>query len=155
MSQKLSSKINLLFQFLVTPVVLFHIYIYYAQMNMIELDMIGMVIQSVYAIASISVTLIVCLIPGLPLRYNPDISRWWKQRQYLSLAGIILAIIMFFLAFQFQCATTVKYTLDDPIIHKETPNTDLSIIAWFLLSFFMLHFYPLTFLEWVRNKNRN
>ena len=86
----------------------------------------------------IPVTLVICLLMGLPIRFNTKINAWWVSHQIVPLAGIIVGFILLFLCWlpnfevverHYDTATT-------------TTNNYLAIPGWFLTSFCLLHFYP-------------
>ncbi|TCZ68405.1 hypothetical protein [Flaviaesturariibacter aridisoli] len=124
----------------------------YATRCYIELDLIGMVFQSLYALVLIGITILCCAIVGLPLRLVPKIANWWKGRQVIPLCGIGVAALLLWLSI--LPGFSVKAWVEEYGEHfqAQIPNFKLFASGWVLLAFCMIHLYPKEVLETIRRK---
>lgn len=142
MTDRRASLFTYLSQLLSTAVVLFVLYIEYARLSLIDLDMIGMMVQGVIAAVVISFTLAVCSLLGLPLRLVPRIVQWWRKRQYIVVIGVITSLLVFWLSFTSPMRENAEIESAGTLVQTQLPNRNLVAIGWFLLTFCLLHFYP-------------
>jgi len=147
MTRRRTSLFIYLFQLLSTAAVLFVLYIEYARLSLIELDMIGMTFQGIIATILILFTLAVCSILGLPLRLVPRFAQWWKARQYLVVIGLLTSLFVFWLSFTPSLRESAEVTSEGALVQIQLPNQNLVTIGWFMLAFCLLHFYPGSLLE--------
>jgi hypothetical protein len=91
------------------------------------------------ALVIISVTIVLCLLAGLPIRFNAKINAWWIHHQRVCLAGIICGFILLYLCWlpNFEVVTIAGYDT-----RTVTTNNYLAIPGWFLTAFCFLHLYP-------------
>jgi hypothetical protein len=102
--------------------------------------------QPIRALIIILVTIIICLLVGLPTRFNTKINNWWVHHQPVSIAGIMSGLILLFLSSLKNLQEVESY--GDIVMVKTNPF--LSITGWFLTAFCLLHLYPsVVFRIWV------
>lgn len=84
------------------------------------------------------------------------IAKWWKDRQYVPVAGVFFAFLFLIMSFLPVFATLQQVQLDEEVVERSMLNSTLETIGWFLLAFCMLHFYPLllidSILDWFRRR---
>ena len=90
------------------------------------------------ALALISITIVICLLAGLPIRFNTKINTWWVRHPLVPFAGIIAGFILLFLCW-LPDLKVVRTYYDT---RTTTTNNYLALPGWFLLSFCLLHLYP-------------
>lgn len=80
---------------------------------------------------------------GLPLRLNSKLRIWWKRHFYLAVFFIFIGFVAFILAFMPFFVEQRSYEDDElSILYIKVPNGILTLIAWVLISFGILHVYP-------------
>ena len=89
-----------------------------------------------------SITIIVCLIIGLPIRLNNKINNWWINNSYISIVGILIGLAFLIFSILPQYKETVNICKGETLAVKQIPNKILSYIGWILTSFSILHTYP-------------
>lgn len=140
---------SLLFQLFVTFATLFMIYIIYALLDVDEADLvnaIGFVIfQPLFGFILTAATIAICFIVGLPIRLKLPVREWWLARPLLPLVGTVIGLLFLLLAFTPNLTETKNIIINGETIKKEVPNAVVSITGWFLVAFFLLHFYPQPF----------
>jgi hypothetical protein len=99
-------------------------------------------IQPIIAIIISSLTIFVCFIVGIPIRFHKKLNIWWKKNYYLSIIGIIIGLIFLGLALLPSFSETVNYDLDGVPTIKQIPNSIFTYIGWLLTAFSILHTYP-------------
>lgn len=155
---KVSSAISILFQFILTSIVLFAIYMVYALLDIPEIDMIAgigfLIFQPILGFILTFLTIIACLIVGLPIRLVRKVRDLWLSKPLLPIAGAAIGILLLFLSFDNNFTELKEVTLDYGTVDKEVPNTKLALIGWFLTAFSLFHFYPQSLLRVIRNKRR-
>lgn len=105
--------------------------------------LVGLIVfQPVVAIMLSTLTIIVCLIVGLPIRLNHKLNYWWTTNFYIAIIGIVCGLCLLMLALLPSFSETVTYELDGVPTLKQIPHSTLSYIGWLLTSFSMLHTYP-------------
>ena len=133
-------KILFLFlQIIITFVVLFVIYMFFALMdNDFGFDgLFGLItIQPMLAVFFSVLTIIICLIIGLPIRLIKNINYWISKHWYISIICIFIGIVLLFCSFLLK----QPYYIEDGII--EIPNAILAGTGWFMTAFSILHFFP-------------
>lgn len=83
------------------------------------------------------ITIAVCLLLGLPIRFIDKVSTWWTKRIWLPILGIIIGPSLLILSFLLKHTTLV-----DQNIQIQTPNPGLAVAGWFILAFALLHLFP-------------
>ncbi len=100
------------------------------------------VFQPIIAIILSGLTILVCLIVGLPIRLKSKLNYWWTTHFYVSIIGAIIGLTFLVLALFPTFRETVTYDLDGVPALKQIPNKLLSVAGWFLTAFSLLHIYP-------------
>ena len=90
-------------------------------------------------------TILVCLLVGLPLMLIPKISKWWDAHSYIAFIGLIIGFLV--IIFSPTFTDTIKIIENETEIIKEIPNETILRIGWFMTAFFLIHFYPIRFIE--------
>lgn len=154
--RKLISLSTILFQLFITFVALFVIYIIFALLDMDEFDMITegafLIFQPIFAIVLSTLTIIACIIVGLPIRLIPSVKSWWSSKPFIIFLGLTIGIILLLLSLNTNFTETQNFTTDGIEKEKEIPNYSPALTGWFLTAFCLLHFYPLTILKWLKCK---
>lgn len=88
------------------------------------------VLGAVLSLATISV----CVVVGLPLRLTA-LGRWWRQRGYLALGGVLAGGGLLGLFLLSGGATEAAATAGSSALV-------LACSGWFLLAFSLLHVFP-------------
>lgn len=116
-------------------------------------NIIGLaVIQPIMGAIICGLTILACLIVGLPIRLVNAINNWWTNHFAISVCGILLGIILIILSALPSFRETVKVVVDGIDRTKEIPNTNLGITGWFVTAFFALHIYPPAFIKALLDK---
>lgn len=103
----------------------------------------GLIIfQPIIAIILSGLTIIVCLIIGLPIRLNSKLNYWWTTNFYIAIIGTVFGLTFLCLALLPTLKETVTYDLDGQSALKQIPNLILCISGWLLTAFSLLHIYP-------------
>jgi len=151
MIRNLLSQFTFFFQLFSSAVVLFSIYMIAALLTNIEFDMVAgiglLIFQPIVACLLILATFFICLLFGLPLRKSKKIAKWWKDRQFIPVAGVFVAFLFLIMSFLPAFTTVQQVQLDEEVAERSMPNGILGSISWFLLAFCMLHFYPLSLID--------
>ncbi len=87
-------------------------------------------------------TIMICLIIGLPIRLGKTINSWWSRNYLISIIGTIVGLTLLIMSFLPSFKETVKTIIENEEITKETPNLILVSIGWFLTAFSTLHIFP-------------
>jgi hypothetical protein len=135
---------TILFQLFKTFFALSVIYLIYALLDMDEFDMITegafLIFQPIFAIILSTLTIVACIIVGLPIRLLPSVRNWRSRRPIIPFIVFAIGLILLLLS------------LNDIEKEKEIPNYSLALTGWFLTAFSLLHFYPMTVLKWLKDK---
>ena len=110
------------------------------------------VIQPVMGAVLCSLTIIACLLVGLPIRLVRTINNWWTNHFAFGLGGIMLGITLLIISATPSFRQTVKATTEGVDQLKVIPNMTLSITGWFVTAFFALHIYPPKFIRTLLDK---
>jgi hypothetical protein len=86
-------------------------------------------------------TIIVCFLVGLPIRFIEKINSFWSK-YYFPILGIALGVVLLFSSFTPSLMETIKTVQDNLEVTKEIPNLKLVIIGWFVTAFSILHTFP-------------
>ena len=155
---RISETISLLFQLLVTFLVLFTIYMVYALLDLLEIDMMAgfgfLLFQPILGFLISVATMVGCLVVGLPIRLIKTIRDFWLSKPLLPLAGVALGFFLLLLSFHGNFTEQKEVTIDIGTIQKEIPNTTLVVTGWLMTAFSLLHVYPQALLRRFRNKKR-
>jgi len=142
---KIIAIVTLGLQLVLTFIVIFCIYMLFALLdNDFGFDgLFGLfIIQPIFGIILSILTIIVCLILGLPIRLNKKINYWWTTNFYISIIGAISGLTLLFLALLPNLNETVTVIINEQETSKQIPNSTLSYVGWFLTAFSLLHIYP-------------
>lgn len=116
-------------------------------------NIIGLAVSQPIMVAIISgLTILACLVVGLPIRLVSTINNWWTNHFAISVYGILLGIIMRILSDNSLFREFVKVTVEGVDQTNEIPNRVLSITGWFVTAFFALHVYPPKFVRTLLDK---
>lgn len=157
--RKTAFTLSLPFQFFVTFATLFFVYIVYALLDVDEADMINgigfMIFQPIFDFIVTTITIVICFVPGLPIRLNAKIRQWWFARPLIPIIGAILGIVLLWFSFNSNLTETKQVILNGETIDKEVPNDTASITGWFLTAFCLLHLYPQSVLLLFRTRRQS
>jgi hypothetical protein len=95
-------------------------------------------------------TIAICLIVGLPIRLSSKIYNWWLANLYIAFIGLTLGFIIILISPNFT--NNIQIVENGVQTYKDFPNETILGIGWFLTAFFLLHFYPIRFIENIINK---
>lgn len=131
-------------QIIATFVVCICIYMLFALLdNNFGIDgLMGLfVFQPLLAIIISILTIFICITFGLPIRLNKKLNQWWTVHFYIAIIGFIIGLIALILSL--LPVFTVTVLVDNELqFYKQTPNTILVSLVWFLTAFSLLHLYP-------------
>ena len=97
-------------------------------------------------------TICICLLAGLPLYIFPKLNAGIRKFPYIAFIGMSGGILMLYLS-QLPAYMEEKIVwADGKEIIKNIVSENLFYSAWFVTAFFMLHFYPIDFLNFVFDK---
>src|ERR1700752_5117915 len=95
--------ISLLFQVVLTFIVLFGIYMVYAFLDVLEIDMMGglgfIIFQPILAFIITSLTILACLVVGLPIRLIKKVRMFWLSWPIIPLIGAVTGLLLMFTAY--------------------------------------------------------
>ncbi len=98
--------------------------------------------QPIIAVVVSGLTILLCLIVGLPIRINEKLNYWWISNFYISILGAMFGLSLLLLAILPQFHETVTATIDGQETLKQIPNLTLILVGWFLTAFSLLHIFP-------------
>lgn len=152
--KKVISIATILFQIFIAFVTLFVIYIIFALLEPTDYDCANavgfLIFQLIFGFFLCSVTIVVCIIVGLPIRLIKEAYNWWSKKPYLIFVGVTIGIILLIVSLNFTKTTNIK--IDGNVRTTQVPNTSLATSGWFLIAFCLLHFYPLTTINWLKTR---
>lgn len=148
---KLCSAITILFQLVLTSIVLLGIYMIYALFDVIEFDLISgigfIIFQPILGLIFTGLTILICLILGLPIRLIKVINQSWKSKQFIPVIGAVVGVLLLLLSF---INTEIKEVIiENETMLKKVPNITIALAGWFLIAFCLLHFYPQSLLKFI------
>lgn len=148
---KLCSAITILFQLVLTSIVLLGIYMIYALFDVIEFDLISgigfIIFQPILGLIFTGLTILICLILGLPIRLIKVINQSWKSKQFIPVIGAVVGVLLLLLSF---INTEIKEVIiENETMLKKVPNITIALTGWFLIAFCLLHFYPQSLLKFI------
>jgi hypothetical protein len=157
LQKKHKTFLTVLFQFGATSIVLFVLYIIFALLdNLGEAgfeNYVGFIIfQPLFGTIITLVTVSVCFIVGIPVRFIPRLKAWWLSKPFIPLFGISVGIILLLLSLNPNLMHSVTTTIGGEEEVKQIPNTELAVTGWLCTGFFLLHFYPFSFIAWIMKK---
>jgi len=133
-------------QVVVTFIVLCSLYMVFAILDS-DFGFDGLVVLFVFmpiiAMIFSGLTILLCLLVGLPVRLNKKIHDWWTRHFYLAIAGAGLGLMLQFLSLFPAFAQTATIDRGDgQPVSKQIPNSIFGLTGWFLTAFSLLHVYP-------------
>jgi hypothetical protein len=139
---KFPNVLILLIQIAITFTVLFSIYIIFAILdNEAGLDgFLGLIINLLFGGILSVLTILICLIAGLPIRLNKTILKFWSNNFYISIILALTGLTLLFLSLMPQFLETV-ITDEEFNISRQIPNMTLQITGWFVAAFSTLHVF--------------
>lgn len=99
-------------------------------------------IQPLIASAVSALTIMTCLVAGLPIRLNSRLNHWWTARFYVPLTGTICGLTLLLLALLPYFRETATAMTDGQESLKQVANPVLLGTGWLLTAFSLLHTYP-------------
>jgi hypothetical protein len=153
--KKIISNITFVFQISATFFFLVAIFMMYSILDNEEADFISVWIllfeNTLWGIIFSVLTIFVCGIIGLPVRYNINLNNWWMKHAYISLIGFVIGFLILMLAFHDSYTGTIDTVFNRDTLIKHTPNIILIIAGWFICAFSILHCYPFAIIKFVSN----
>jgi len=141
---KIIAILTLVFQFALTLIATFCIYMFFALLDS-DFGIDGLfglfIIQPIIGLVLSFLTIIVCLLVGLPIRLNKKLNHWWTRNFYISIIGTVCGLALLFTALLPNFRETVTVIINEQETIKQIPNATLSYIGWFLTAFSLLHIY--------------
>ena len=137
--------LTVVLQFALTLIVTFCIYMFFAFLdNDFGFDgLFGLIFfQPIIGVVVSGLTILLCLIVGLPIRLHKKLNYWWTTNFYISILGAIIGLALLLLAILPQFHETVTATIDGQETLKQIPYPSLTLIGWFLTTFSLLHIFP-------------
>ncbi len=102
------------------------------------------------------VTILVCLIIGLPIRLVKTINSWCSKNYFIFILGTITGLTLLAVSFLPSFKESVKTTIENQETTKEIPNLILVSIGWFLTAFATLQIFPTERIKlWTENTITN
>lgn len=152
--KKIISIATIFFQIILTFIALFIIYIIFALLDMTDYDFpnaVGFLIfQPIFGLLLCAATIASCMFIGLPIRLIQRLYYWWSKKPYIIFFGVTVGFILLIISLIFTEATNIM--IDGENKSKQIPNIKLALAGWFLIAFCLLHFYPLTIINWFKTK---
>lgn len=119
-----------------------------------EFDMINSIIYASYSVTAVPATMLACIIVGLPIRLISKLYTFWMKYPFIAFLGIVAGVCILKLAYQPAFGTQKSILIENTETVMNFKDEDLFYAGWFTLSFFLLHFYPIAFLNFVIDKFR-
>jgi hypothetical protein len=144
--KKLISISTFLFQIFATFIFLIILFMLYSILDNVDADLVNMTvllfINPLWGILFSFLTIVVCGLIGLPIRYKVNLHDWWLKHSYIPLIGFMLGVSLLIIAFHGDLTQDITTTIGDESFKRQGPNTTLTIIGWFICAFSILHCYP-------------
>jgi hypothetical protein len=134
-----------------TFVVLFFAFDYFDPINAldVETDTINMLLFGIYVPIVFSIiTIMICVVIGLPLRLIPSVRNWWLSKPLLPLVILALGILLLFLSINPNFQITGIVDENGRMLVRHYSNVYISLTGWFLTAFILLHLYPAVTVEY-------
>ena len=111
-----------------------------------------LIFQPIFAIILSALTIVACIIVGLPIRLIPSLRNWWSRTPVIFFIGLAIGVVLLLLSLNANFTETKTVSIGDVEKEKEIPNYSLALTGWFMTAFSLLHFYPMTILKWLKDK---
>ena len=95
-------------------------------------------------------TITICLLVGLPIRLIHKLYSWWLTNSYIAFIGLTVGLLI--IIFSSHFTQTIKVIENRVETMKEIPNETVLEVGWFVTAFFLLHIYPIRFIENILTK---
>ena len=142
--QRVLSIVSICFQLITTFLLLFSVYMLLAFLDIDDLSFPGVVgftiFQPLVGLIVTSLTIIICLIIGIPIRLSKRFNQLWSSNAWICIVLFAVGLGMMLLGLVYR--ETVITEIDGAEVEKLIPNITLSISGWFAMGFSLLHFYP-------------
>jgi hypothetical protein len=99
------------------------------------------IFQPIIGILISILTVIICFIVGLPIRFIEKINSFWSK-YYFPILGVALGVVLLLSSFTPTLMEPIKTVQDNMEVTKDIPNLKLVIIGWFVTAFSILHTFP-------------
>jgi hypothetical protein len=99
-------------------------------------------IQPIFGGILSALTILVCLLIGLPIRLHKKIKLWWTKNYLISILGIITGFGLILASFLPTFTEFVEAKENDVMVTREIPNLTMVIFGWTTIGFFILHTFP-------------
>jgi hypothetical protein len=143
---RLKSLLTIFFQVFITYAVLLTVYFVYA---LIDIDgfgfdsLVGFVLfQPLFAFLLVTLTIVLGILIGLPVRLNHRIRAWWYTKPLIAIVGAVVGLILLGSALLPFLGETKQVDIDGVIHSKQIPNLLLAVSGWLITAFCLLHFFP-------------
>ena len=105
--------------------------------------LVGLLIfQPIWAIIFSSLTILLCLIVGLPIRLNKKMNHWWTTNFYIPIIGIVVGLSLLILAIlNKETISTTIDGIDGEEVLRQIPDLTLTRCGWLPTIFCILHTY--------------
>jgi len=102
--------------------------------------LVGLLIfQPIWAVIFSGLTILFCLIVGLPIRLSKKINHWWTTNFYMPIIGIVVGLSLLILDILNE--KPISATIDGEEALRQIPDPTLVICGWLLTIFCILHTY--------------
>lgn len=106
-------------------------------------SLVGMIIfQPLIAVILSSITIVGCMVAGLPIRLIKSLNHWWTKHFYISILLTLIGLGFLVLSILPSFIQQTIVIIDDTEMMKSIPNVGFAIGGWFLTAFSALHIYP-------------
>ena len=103
---------------------------------------------------AVPVTMIICIIVGLPIRLIPKVYGFWMKYPFIAFIGLLTGFVLLWMASMPRGGQEEKVFINGEQPFEIMRNETLFDVSWFTIAFFLLHFYPIAFLNFVFDKLR-
>ncbi|MBJ6119135.1 hypothetical protein JAO76_13080 [Pontibacter sp. BT310] len=100
------------------------------------------VFQPVIAAVLSVLTIILCFIIGLPIRFNRTVNQWWTKNFIVAFMLAIVGFTFLILSVLPLFTEVVPVTIDKDSLNETIPNGWFAITGWFVTAFALLHTFP-------------
>ena len=129
------------------------IYLFFGPPSYEEVDMINSIIYlGAIPLILIPGSILICILVGTPIRAITKIKKWWYERPYIAIAGIIIGLILCYVSKSPSFSETTPVILSDQEYIEKIPNTNILGTGWFVLAFSIIHFYPESLSDFISKK---
>jgi hypothetical protein len=98
--------------------------------------------QPLFAFLLVTLTILLGVLIGLPIRLNHRIKLWWYTKPLIPIIGAAIGLILLGSALLPSLREIKQINIDGVVQSKQVPNTSLAVSGWFITAFSLLHFFP-------------